>query len=51
MIGAERIAYEHGREVVRRRRDAEARARREAWERARRDYQPYVEVAKSNTFG
>jgi hypothetical protein len=48
MTPAERIAFEQGREVVRRRRDAEARARYEAWERARRDYQPYVENAKND---
>jgi hypothetical protein len=35
MTGAERIAFMHGREVVRRRRDAEARARFAAWEAAR----------------
>ena len=35
-----RAAFEHGREVVMRKRDAEARARHAAWEQARqRDYQ------------
>ena len=49
MTAAERIAYEHGRVVVRRRRDAEARARHEAWERARqRDYQRGFTHAAAN---
>jgi hypothetical protein len=49
MTAAERIAYEHGREVVRRRRDAEARARHEAWERARqRDNQRGFVQAATN---
>jgi hypothetical protein len=44
-----RAAFEHGREVVRRKRDAEARARFAAWERAKqRDYQSGFVQAASN---
>jgi len=49
MTHAERIAFEHGREVVKRRRDAEGRARHEAWERARqRDYQSGFAESRRN---
>jgi hypothetical protein len=49
VTGAARIAFEHGREVVRRRRDADARARFEARERARqRDYQSVLAEASRN---
>jgi hypothetical protein len=46
MIRAERNAFEHGRAVVIRRREAEARARYEVWEVARQRGSQRVFVAR-----